>query len=323
MTEKPKRWVFHFNDMKDWNNCDTFNDILSFIDSLILASSNVEDIDCTTETDVCMLLVEILNGFEEILNSIDPIDSSVQYIRYGNPAFRLFVKQIGEWMDEELPKILLNSPFQKFSPIFQEYKLELNFYLNSCWGSDARLDYGTGHELNIFLFLFCLNKIEIVTDQDLKCLSDIFLKKYWIISRKIIKKYNLEAAGSKGVWGLDDYHFLCFAIGAMQLQMTDLIPEAVLSENIRQEYLTTSEFVRSIQYVFDTKFGVFSEHSPMLAQILSLRSWKSIRKGLFRMFISEVFSSFPVVQHIHFCRLITPPGPYPNLNNRVTNLNEL
>lgn len=32
-------------------------------------------------------------------------------------------------------------------------------YLNESYGDDSRIDYGTGHELNFMVFLFCVNKL--------------------------------------------------------------------------------------------------------------------------------------------------------------------
>lgn len=41
----------------------------------------------------------------------------------------------------------------------EKYYIELSTYLNESFGDNMRIDYGTGHELNFMVFLFCINKI--------------------------------------------------------------------------------------------------------------------------------------------------------------------
>jgi hypothetical protein len=73
---------------------------------------------------------------------------------------------------------------------------------------------------------FCLHKIQVLKPEDLKA---VVIKVFWRyheashsgrylqLMRTLQFAYWLEPAGSHGVWGLDDYHFLPFMFGSSQL----------------------------------------------------------------------------------------------------------
>lgn len=120
---------------------------------------------------------------------------------------------------------------------YHEYKeeiiLECKSYLLESFGSSLRLDYGTGHELSFICFLIICEKINVWQLTEMAAISGVIFKKWvifylWIIYvyifcrylelvRKLQITYQLEPAGSHGVWGLDDYQFLPYLWGSSQL----------------------------------------------------------------------------------------------------------
>lgn len=118
--------------------------------------------------------------------------------------------------------------------------------------------------------------------------------RYLELVRLIIKTYNLEPAGSHGVWGLDDHSFIPYVFGSAQLspaiEATDLTPEegslpdapdpsGIMKPVIVERERRSNLYFSAIGFIYDVKRGPFWEHSPMLYDISGIRAgWGKINK---------------------------------------------
>lgn len=91
--------------------------------------------------------------------------------------------------------------------------------------------------MSFAMFLMCFFKINSLKKEDYKAivikvfnrfirrqlynkcfyLVLIYAFSYLKLARKLQKTYNMEPAGSHGVWSLDDFQFLPFIFGSAQL----------------------------------------------------------------------------------------------------------
>jgi serine/threonine-protein phosphatase 2A activator len=148
-------------------------------------------------------------------------------------------------------------------------------------------------------------------------IADRYLK----VVRRLILTYNLEPAGSHGVWGLDDHSFLPYIFGSAQLTRpiteTEPMPlegsapgaprpSDVVKPATVDLYRDSNMYFSAIGFINDVKKGPFWEHSPILFDVSGIKDgWGKINKGMIKMFNAEVLSKFPVVQHFPFGSLFS------------------
>lgn len=229
--------------------------------------------------------------------------------RFGNMAFR-------DWhakLEENLP-LLVENVILPQSPLASTIEVETSHYLKSAFGLSLRLDYGTGHELSFLAFVGgCLPQfISAVSGPEL---LTIFAK-YYDVVRRLILVYNLEPAGSHGVWGLDDHFHLIYILGAAQFNPptdkatdTSTVPPVslILTAQSINAYKLSNLYVSGIAFIYMIKLGPFNEHSPIIFDIHStVTLWSKVLSGLIKMYEVEVFGKFPVVQHFWFGNALYP-----------------
>lgn len=242
-------------------------------------------------------IVELLDELSQVADSVEPFKETQ---RFGNMAFRSWHDQIASVLKKRLDGLSL--PKQDGIPLYDEFY----HYLSQSFGSGQRLDFGTGHELNFMAFFGALLVKDVAGPIKGPDILTVFAH-YYKLCGKIIIRYNLEPAGSHGVWGLDDHFHLVYILGSAQLAYGSddgrLTPKDVLNKTIAHKEATQNLYFWAIDFIHTVKRGNFFEHSPMLFDISNVATWTKIHRGMIKMYQDEVFGKFPVIQHFWFGRL--------------------
>jgi hypothetical protein len=206
----------------------------------------------------------------------------------------------------------------------------LSRYFHSSFGDERRIDYGTGHEMNFLCFLHAIcacgvfHDIENIHQREhanntnlpdlmdipasvLQALALVVFPRYLKVLHRLQEVYWLEPAGSRGVWGLDDYSFLPFLFGSAQLiPHKHLKPKSVRYSETVEAMAPDYLYFESISFILKMKSCSFVEHSPMLYDITACASWKQVNNGLVKMYEAEVLKKYAVVQHFIFSPFFPP-----------------
>ena len=273
----PQRRIFDDADLAHFVKSPSHSKICQFIEELCHSAQNPQH----DQSDMCMRIVsEVLEPLEVGIALHPPLQTSQ---RFGNRAFNSWQR----WAAERIPDLL--------TPLLPDRQLrcEASAYLSGSFGDPSRIDYGTGHELSFIVFMLVLKDSGTLVVSD----SAVFVlfKRYWRLVRSVITGYQLEPAGSHGVWGLDDYHHLPFLFGAAELINSTLTVKDVFTCS------TEGLFGAALTAVRQGKSGAaLHESAPVLWSISEVESWSKVTLGLFRMYQAEVLGKRPVVQHLLF-----------------------
>ncbi|KAJ7713890.1 Phosphotyrosyl phosphatase activator [Mycena maculata] len=294
----PAKAILTPSQLEYFQTCPTHTEILAYISALNESVVGVKLSAECSQSDGVATILSILDVVEATALTIPLVENAAS--RFGNPAFRTFYDRVSE----------LSPSLHETLPLPAAALGEVGMYFVAAWGNRTRIDYGSGMELNFLCWLICLERLGVLQASDHTALVVRVFWRYIRIMRVLQSTYWLEPAGSHGVWGLDDYHFLPFLFGAAQLRGHKYIrPKAIHDAEVVEEYAKEYIYFACIQFINSIKTASLRWHSPMLDDISAVKSWDKVNAGMVKMYTAEVLGKLPVMQHFLFGSLLPYGGP--------------
>lgn len=282
------------DDIRHFHDSDSGKNFLGFVVSL---SESIRSHKISDPCHQSPILNSILSILQSLIDWVDEIPPVQQSSRYGNLSFRVWQSRLFDNSEQLMLQFLPDD--------LQSATVELVPYFADSFGNSSRIDYGTGHETNFAAWLYCLARLGLLKEEDYQALVSRVFVKYLELMRKLQFVYCLEPAGSHGVWGLDDYHFLPFIFGSSQLiDHKYMKPKSIHNQDILDNFSKEYMYISCIAFVKQVKKGLFAEHSPLLDDISGVPNWNKVNSGMLKMYKAEVLEKVPIMQHFLFGWLI-------------------
>ncbi|KAI4337678.1 hypothetical protein L6164_016062 [Bauhinia variegata] len=292
--QTPSKKIHSPDDIRHFHDSDSGNNFLGFVAALSESIRGRKISDPCHQSETVNTIVSILDSLIQWVEEIPPVQ---QAARYGNTAYRTWHSRLVESSESLMLRFLPDH--------LHSATIEIAPYFTDSFGNSSRIDYGTGHETNFAAWLYCLARLGLINEEDYQAVVTRIFVKYLELMRKLQLVYSLEPAGSHGVWGLDDYHFLPFIFGASQLiDHKYMKPKSIHNEDILDNFSNEYLYLACIAFVKKVKKGLFAEHSPMLDDISGVPNWNKVNTGLLKMYKAEVLEKVPIMQHFLFGWLI-------------------
>nr|XP_043621125.1 serine/threonine-protein phosphatase 2A activator [Erigeron canadensis] len=293
--QTPTKMIHSEDDIRRFRDSTTSKNFIGFVVALSESARGQKISDPCHMSPVITSIVSTLQMLTHFVDEIPPFEQSA---RYGNLAYRDWHSRMTENADSFMLQFL---PADLHSAT-----VELTPYFTDSFGNMSRIDYGTGHETNFAAWLYCLARLGIINESDYPAIVLRVFVKYLELMRRLQLVYSLEPAGSHGVWGLDDYHFLPFIFGSSQLiDHKYMKPKSIHNDDILENFSHEYMYLQCIAFVKKVKTGgLFAEHSPLLDDISGVPNWNKVNSGLLKMYKLEVMEKVPIMQHFLFGWLI-------------------